>query len=500
MWENALHGLLVALTPANMVLCFVGALVGTLVGVLPGIGPMGAMAILIPVTFKLEPVGSIIMLAGIYYGAQYGGSLTSILLNIPGEASSVATCIDGHQMARQGRAGAALGISVFGSLVAGILSTIGIIMVAEPLARLAIDFGPPEYFALVCVGLALVVFLAQKSVEKAIMSGLIGMLVSWIGMDNVTGVSRFTFGINELNDGIGIVVVSMGIFGIAEVLTNVESTAKRELIQAKLRHLLPTREDWRQSTGPMLRGSVLGFVLGILPGGGAIISSFASYGLEKRLSKHPERFGTGEIAGVAGPESANNAAAQGGFIPLLSLGIPPNAPIALVFAALIIHGVQPGPLLVRDHPDVFWGVIASMFIGNVWLVLLNLPLIPLWVQVLRIRTGILFPLILIFCIIGSYSLSSSSLDLVWLTVFGVVGYLMRKLEFEPAPFILAFILGPLLENALRQSLVISQGSFTIFVTRPISAVCLGVAAALFLSMLVPSIKKKLKRLEGLEVS
>jgi putative tricarboxylic transport membrane protein len=500
MWESALHGLLVALTPGNMLLCFIGALVGTLVGVLPGIGPMGAMAILIPVTFKLDPVGSVIMLAGIYYGAQYGGSLTSILLNIPGEASSVATCIDGHQMARQGRAGAALGISVFSSLVAGVLATIGIILVAQPLATLAIDFGPPEYFALVCVGLALVVFLAQKSIEKAIISGLLGMLISWIGMDNVTGLSRFTFGINELNDGVGIVVVSMGIFGIAEVLINIESKVKRELLSAKLSNLLPTREDWRASFAAMLRGSGVGFLLGILPGGGAIISSFAAYGLEKRLSRHPERFGKGEIAGVAAPEAANNAAAQGGFIPLLSLGIPPNAPIALVFAALIIHGVQPGPLLVRDHPEMFWGVIASMLIGNVWLVLLNLPLIPLWVQVLRIPRGILFPLILIFCIIGSYSLSSSTLDLMWLAVFGVVGYLMRKLEFEPAPFILAFILGPLLENALRQSLVISQGSFAIFVTRPISAICLGVAAALFLSMLVPSVKKKLKNLEGLEVS
>jgi len=500
MWESALHGLMIALTPGNMLLCFLGTLVGTLVGVLPGIGPMGAMAILIPVTFKMDPVGSVIMLAGIYYGAQYGGSLTSILLNIPGEASSVATCIDGHQMARQGRAGAALGISVFGSLIAGVLSTFGIILVAEPLAKLAIDFGPPEYFSLVCVGLALVIFLAQKSVEKAIMSGLLGMLVSWIGMDNVTGAARFTFGINELNDGIGVVVVSMGIFGIAEVLINVESKVKGELISTKLRNVLPSREDWRASIGAILRGSGVGFLLGILPGGGAIISSFAAYGLEKRLSKHPERFGKGEIAGVAAPESANNAAAQGGFIPLLSLGIPPNAPIALVFAALIIHGVQPGPLLVRDHPDVFWGVIASMFIGNVWLVLLNLPLIPLWVQVLRIRTGILFPLILIFCIIGAYSLTSSTLDLGWLTAFGVLGYLMRKFDFEPAPFILAFILGPLLENALRQSLVISQGSFGIFLTRPISAACLGVAAALYLSMFVPSVKKKLKRLEGLEVS
>ena len=504
MWETAIQGFvqgfIVSITPMNMLLCFFGALVGTLVGILPGIGPMGAMAILIPVTFKISPVGSVIMLAGVYYGAQYGGSLTSILLNIPGEASSVATCIDGYQMARKGRAGPALGISVFGSLIAGVLATIGIIFIAQPLASVAISFGPPEYFALVCVGLTLVVFLAQKSVEKAIVAGLLGMLFSWVGMDNVTGVPRFTFGINELNDGIGVVVVSMGIFGIAEVLSTIEQSLTRELLQTRVKNLFPNREDWKQSIGPILRGSVLGFLLGILPGGGAIISSFAAYGVEKRLSKHPERFGEGEIAGVAAPESANNSAAQGGFIPLLSLGIPPNAPIALVYAALLIHGIQPGPLLVQDHPDIFWGVISSMLIGNIWLVILNLPLIPLWIQVLRIRFGILFPLILMFCIIGSYSLSSSTLDLYWMTGFGVIGYLMRKFGFEPAPMILAFILGPLLENALRQSLVMSQGSFSIFVTRPISATCLGIAMLLFLSMLVPALKRRLKQLEALEVT
>jgi len=503
-WDVALQGFMqgfvVSITPMNVFLCFLGTLVGTLVGILPGIGPMGAMAILIPVTFKLSPVGSIIMLAGVYYGAQYGGSLTSILLNIPGEASSVATCIDGYQMARRGRAGPALGISVFGSLIAGVLATIGIIFIAQPLAAVALSFGPPEYFALVCIGLTLVIVLAQRSVEKAIVSGLVGMLISWIGMDNVTGAPRFTFGVNELNDGVGVVVVSMGIFGIAEVLSSIESNLKRDLLQTRVKNLLPSREDWKASIAPIMRGSAIGFFLGILPGGGAIISSFAAYGVEKRLSKHPERFGEGEIAGVAAPESANNAAAQGGFIPLLSLGIPPNAPIALVFAALLIHGIQPGPLLVQDHPDIFWGVIASMFIGNISLVLLNLPLIPLWIQVLKIRFGILFPLILLFCILGSYSLSSSTLDLYLMTAFGVVGYLMRKFGFEPAPLILAFILGPLLENALRQSLVMSQGSFLIFVTRPISAACLAIAALLFLSMLVPAFKRRLKRLENLEVT
>jgi len=495
-----INGLITATTPMNMLLCFIGTFVGTLVGVLPGIGPMGAMAILIPATFKITPVGSIIMLAGIYYGAQYGGSTTSILLNIPGEASSVVTCLDGHQMAVQGRAGAALGIAAFGSLIAGIFATIGITLVAKPLASIALNFGPPEYFGLVCLGLTLIIYLAQKSVEKAVMSGLIGLIISWVGMDNVTGLGRFTFGMNELNDGIGIIIVAMGLFGIAEVLINVEESVKPEFVRTKLKNLFPNLQEWRKSIGPITRGSLLGFFLGILPGGGGIIASFTSYGLEKRISKHPERFGTGEIAGVAGPESANNAAAQGGFIPLLSLGIPPNGPIALIMAALIIHGVQPGPLLFKEHPDIFWGVIASMLIGNLWLILLNLPLIPLWVKVLKVPSWILFPLILIFCIIGAYSMSASIFELKLLLGFGVLGYFMRKFDFEPAPLILGYILGPLLENSLQQSLAMSQGSFTIFVTRPIAAACLGIALLLYLSILIPSVKRRLKKFENLEIT
>jgi putative tricarboxylic transport membrane protein len=495
-----IHGLMVTLTPTNMFLCLVGTLVGTLVGVLPGIGPLGAMAILIPITFKITPVGSVIMLAAIYYGSQYGGSTTSILVNIPGESSTVVTCLDGYQMARKGRAGPALGMAAFASLCAGILSTFGILIIARPLASIALKFGPPEYFGLVCLGLTLVIYLAQKSVEKAIISGFLGMIASWVGMDQVTGLSRFTFGILELNDGIGVVMVCMGLFGISEVMINVEASLKQEPIVTSIKNLFPSLQDWKDSIKPMFRGTILGFFLGILPGGGAILASFASYGIEKRLSKHPELFGTGVIAGVAGPEAANNAAAQGGFIPLLTLGIPPNAPIALVYAALLIHGVQPGPLLMQEHPDIFWGVIASMIVGNFWLIILNLPLIPLWVKVLKIPIWILFPLILLFCLIGSYSINASIIDLLLMIGFGVIGYLMRKFDYEPAPFVLAFVLGPLLENALRQSLSLSQGSFLIFMTRPIAAMCLGVALFLLLLNLVPSIKRKLKKLENLEIS
>ncbi len=481
-------------------MCFLGVLVGTLIGVLPGIGPVGAMAILIPITFKVTPVGSVIMLAGIYYGAMYGGSTTSILLNIPGEAASVVTCLDGHQMALKGRAGPALGIAAFGSLIAGILATFWIMLIAEPLASVALSFGPPEYFALMCLGLTLVIYLAQKSVEKAVISGLIGLILSWVGMDFVTGTARFTLGIMELNDGLGMISIFMGLFGIAEIFISVEEIVKTEVIKAKVKDLLPNLRDWKDSFWPIIRGSILGFLLGILPGGGAVISTFASYGMEKRISKHPERFGKGEIVGVAGPESANNAAAQGGFIPLLSLGIPPNAVIAMVFAALIIHGVQPGPLLIKEHPDIFWGIIASMLVGNIFLLILNLPLIGIWVKVLKIPQRILFPLILIFCIIGAYSVNFSILDLNLMLGFGVMGYLMRKFEYEPAPLCLAFILGPRLEMSMQQSLTMSQGSFTIFMARPIAATCLGIAFLLFASNLIPFIKRRLKKLEDLEIT
>lgn len=500
MWESIVHGFQVSSTPDNLFFCFAGVLIGTLIGVLPGIGPIGTMAILLPVTFKMTPVGTFIMLAGVYYGAMYGGSTTSILVNIPGEAASIVTCLDGYQMARQGRAGPALGIAAFGSFIAGTFSVIGIMILAKPLAQAALSFGPPEYFALMCLGLTLVIYLAQKSVEKAVMTALIGLILSWVGMDLFTGVARLTFGINELNDGVGLIPLVMGLFGISEVFVNMEEDLKRDILKTKIKNLLPNLMDWKESFWPIVRGSFLGFFLGILPGGGAIISSFSSYALEKRLSKHPERFGKGEIAGVAGPESANNAAVGGAFIPLLSLGIPPNMVIAMLFSALLIHGVRPGPLLITEHPELFWGIIGSMYIGNAMLLILNLPLIWIWVKVLKIPHWILFPLILLFCIVGAYSVNSSILDLKLMLGFGILGYLMRKFEFEPAPLCLAFILGPLLEKNMRQSLIISQGSFMTFVMRPISAVCLGVTFLLFLSTFFPSIKRRLKKLEDLEIT
>lgn len=499
MWSDILYGFQISLTPENLFLCFTGVLVGTLIGVLPGIGPIGAMAILIPVSMKMAPMGSFIMLAGIYYGAMYGGSTTSILVNIPGEAASVVTCLDGYQMARQGRAGPALGIAAFGSFIAGTLSVVGMMILAKPLSSLALKFGPPEYFALMCLGLTLVTYMAQKSVEKAVMTSLIGLILSWVGMDMVTGAGRFTFGVNELNDGVGMIPLIIGLFGISEVFINMESDLKTEILKTKIKNIFPNLQDWRESIGPIIRGSFLGFLLGILPGGGAIIASFSSYGLEKRLSKQPETFGKGAIAGVAGPESANNAAVGGAFIPLLSLGIPPNAVIAVLFSALMIHGVRPGPLLFKEHPDIFWGIMASMYVGNILLLVLNLPLIGMWIKVLKIPYRILFPLILLFCVIGTYSVNGSILDLQMMLGFGVLGYLMRKFEYEPAPLCLAFILGPLLENAMRQSLIISQGSFMIFVARPISATCIAITLLLFVSTFVPFVRRRLKKLEGLEI-
>lgn len=496
MWTDILYGFQVALTPENLFFCFIGTLIGTLVGVLPGIGPIGAMAILLPVSFSLAPLGSFIMLAGIYYGAMYGGSTTSILVNIPGEAASVVTCLDGYQMARKGRAGPALGIAAFGSFIAGTLSIVGLMFLAGPLSSVALKFGPPEYFALMSLGLFLVVYMAHKSFEKAVMAGLAGLLLSWVGMDSTTGVARFTFGVNELNDGIGVVPLVMGLFGVAEVLLNIEEEVRQEVLKEKIRNLLPSRNDWRQSILPIFRGSFLGFFLGILPGGGAILSSFTSYSVEKRLSKHPERFGTGEIAGVAGPEAANNAAVGGAFIPLLSLGIPPNAVIAVLFSALLIHGVRPGPLLITEHADIFWGIMASMYAGNFFLLLLNLPAIGLWVKVLQIPYRILAPLILLFCVIGVYSISSSILDLKIMLLFGALGYVMRKLEYEPAPLVLAFILGPMLETSLQQSLIISQGNFMIFLNRPISAVCFVITLLLLFTTFIRPVTKGLARIKA----
>jgi putative tricarboxylic transport membrane protein len=493
--HNLVLGFQVALIPMNLLFCFMGVVIGTLVGVLPGIGPVGAMALLLPATFAVPLSSSLIMLAGIYYGAMYGGSTTSILVNIPGEAASVITCVDGYQMARQGRAGPALGISAIGSFIGGTFSIIGLMVVAVPLAKAALRFGPPEYFALMCTGLIVLTYLTQGSIVKSLMMALVGILLGSVGLDMVVGSPRFTFNVNELTDGVGIIPVVMGLFGVAEVFTNLETVIKREVLQTEIKNIWPSMKDYAQTKWTIARGSVLGFLLGILPGGGAILASFLSYGIEKKLAKDPSRFGKGAIEGVAGPETANNAAAGGSLIPLLTLGIPPNVVMAMLFSAMIIHGVQPGPLLMTSSPDVFWGLVASMYIGNVLLVLLNLPLIGLWVQLLKIPYRILLPLILLFCLIGAYSLNNSTFDVMVMIFFGGVGYLMRKFCYESAPLVLAFVMGPILEQNLRQALLMSHGSFVIFVSRPISAVTLAIAFLLLLSNVLPLMKKKREKVE-----
>ena len=491
-FHDLLYGFGVALLPVNLLACFFGVLVGTLVGVLPGIGPAGAMALLLPVTFGISPVSAVIMLAGIYYGAMYGGSTTSILVNIPGEAASVVTCIDGYQMARQGRAGAALGMAAFGSFIAGTFGIIGLMLVAAPLASFALRFGPPEYFSLVCLGLSVLIYLTQGSILRGLIMAGFGLFISLIGQDVIAGTARFSFGLIGLVDGVGLVPLVMGLFGISEILVNLEKTEKRVIVKTKIRNLFPTREDWRRSAKPIGRGTILGFFLGILPGGGAIIASFVSYALEKRFSRHPEEFGKGAIEGVAGPESANNAASSGSFIPLFSLGIPSNVVMALLLGALMIHGLRPGPMILSEHPDLFWGTVASMYVGNIMLLALNLPLIGIWVQILKIPYKMLFPLILLFCLVGSYCVNTNIFDIYVMLFFGVLGYVLRKLEYEPAPLVLAFVLGPLLEQNLRQALILSDGSMTIFVTRPLSAASLLVTLLLLLTALLPSLQKKRK--------
>jgi putative tricarboxylic transport membrane protein len=484
-----MYGFHVAFQPDNLLFCATGVLLGTLVGVLPGIGPVGAMALLLPATFKASPTASLIMLAGIWYGSQYGGSTTSILVNIPGEATSVMTCLDGYQMARQGRAGPALAIAAWGSFIAGTFSLIGLILLAVPLAEEALRFGPPEYFSLMCAGLVLLTFMAQKSFLKAIMMALAGILLSTVGLDLISGLPRFTFGIEELVSGISISPMVMGLFGIAEILNNLDDTIQGGVLSGAIGHLYPSVKDWLQAIGAIVRGTVIGFLLGILPGGGAILSTFVSYAVEKKVSKNPEKFGKGAIEGVAAPESANNAAAESALIPLLSLGLPPNVNMAMLFSALVIHGIQPGPLLIKNHPDIFWGLIASMYIGNMLLVVLNLPLVGIWVKVLKIPVKILVPLILLFCLIGAYSINGVIFDVYVMVFFGVIGYLSRKFAYEIAPLVLAFVLGRRLEQALRQSLLISQGSFTIFFTSPISAIGLGIAVLLLITSVIPGLKK-----------
>lgn len=490
--QDLFYGFGVALLPVNLLACFIGVFIGTLIGVLPGIGPVGAMSILLPVTFGLSPVAGIIMLAGIYYGASYGGSTTSILVNIPGEASSVMTCVDGNQMAKQGRAGPALGIAAFGSFIAGTLGLIGLMIMAKPLATLAVAFGPAEYFSLMCLGLSLITYLTQGSSVKGLAMAGLGLFLSLIGQDIVTGKARFTFGFYALQDGLGLVPLVMGLFGISEVLSNLVSPEERVLLKTRISRLLPNKEDWRQSAKPIGRGSLLGFFLGILPGGGAVVASFVSYAVEKRFSRHPERFGKGAIEGVAGPESANNSATSGAFIPLFSLGIPSNVIMALLLGALMIHGVRPGPLLITEHPEIFWGAVASMYVGNIMLLVLNLPLIGLWVKILNIPYRVLFPLILLFCLIGSYSIGCNTFDIFVMVFFGLVGLGFRYMGYEPAPLILAFVLGPMLEQNLRQALILSDGSPAIFVTQPLSAACLAVSVILLMTSIYHAIRGRNK--------
>jgi putative tricarboxylic transport membrane protein len=487
------QGLGVALLPINLLYCFIGVFIGTLVGVLPGIGPVTAMSLLLPVTLSGTPEAGIIMMAGIYYGSMYGGSTTSILVNIPGEATSVVTCLDGHQMALQGRAGPALGMAAMASFIAGTLAVVGLMLVAPSLARFAVAFGPAEYFSLMVLGLVILTFLTQGSMVKSLMMACVGTVIGLIGLDSINAQARLTFGRMELYDGIGLIPVVMGLFGVAEVLTNIERPIQRSIIGQKIRDLLPTRADWKASAGPIGRGTLLGFFLGIIPGGGAVIASFASYALEKRMSKTPERFGKGAIEGVAGPEAANNSAAGGAFIPLLTLGIPPNVVMALLLGAFIIHGLQPGPLLMTQNPGLFWGVIASMYIGNAMLLVLNLPLIGMWVQLLRLPYNVLFPLILLFSIVGVYASGNNVFDVAVMMAFGVLGYLMRKVGYEAAPLVLAFVLGPMLENNLRKALILSQGELMTFVQRPISAACLALAAALLVAPLIPALRRRRER-------
>jgi putative tricarboxylic transport membrane protein len=478
------QGLLIALTPQNLYYCFIGCLFGTIVGVLPGVGPLAGISLLLPATFGMQPVSALIMLAGIYYGAMYGGSTTSILMNIPGEAASVVTCIDGYQMARKGRAGAALFISAWGSFLGGNLSILGIALLAPALAQFAVKFGPAEMFAVMVLAMMLVGYVGSGSVIKTMCMVVVGLFLGTIGMDTMTGYMRMTYGIKEMADGIGFIPVAMGLFGINEILSSTQDTLVRDVLKPKLRELLPNREELRRSWGPIGRGSVLGFFLGLLPGAAHIISSFASYALEKKLAKHPEEFGTGRIEGVAGPETANNAATGGAMIPFLSLGIPSGPATAVMMIALLIHGIKPGPLLIQENPEIFWGVVSSMYIGNVMLLILNLPLVGLFVNLLRIPFRLLFPIILTVCLIGVYSVNASPAELWIMLISGAAGFVLRRFQFDVAPLVLALIIGPMMELAFRQSLMLSGGDLSVFFWSPISIVLLSASILLALGNVV----------------
>jgi putative tricarboxylic transport membrane protein len=487
---NLQLGLAVALSVQNVLYCLFGVLLGTLIGVLPGIGPLATIAMLLPITFTLPPIAALIMLAGIYYGAQYGGSTTAILVNLPGEPSSVVTTLDGYQMARQGRAGPALGISAIGSFIAGCVATFVIAVAAPPLAEFALQFGAAEYFSLMVLGLVAAAVLAHGSLLKAIAMVILGLLLGLVGTDVISGTERFTFDVTELSDGISFVIVAMGMFGVAEIITNLERGERREVFTREVGRLLPSGREFAKSLPAIARGTGLGSVLGVLPGGGAMLSSFAAYALEKKIARDPENFGRGDIRGVAAPESANNAGAQTSFIPMLTLGIPGNPVMALMIGAMMIQGIAPGPQVMIQQPELFWGIIASMWVGNLMLVVLNLPMIGIWIRLLTVPYRLLFPAVLLFCCVGVYSIGNSAFDVLGMAVFAVLGYVCVKLECEPAPLILGFILGPLMEEYLRRALLLSRGDPMTFLENPISGVLLGIAALLLTAVIAPAVRKK----------
>jgi len=488
--QNLYLGFSTSLTPINFFYGFMGCLIGTLVGVLPGVGPLAGISLLLPTTFGLNPTSAIILLAGIYYGAMYGGSTTSILMRIPGEAASVMTCIDGYAMAQKGRAGPALAISAIGSYIAGTASVIGLMFLAPPLAKYALRFGPPEYFSLLVLGLLVLGYMTGGSMVKNLAMIVLGLLLGMIGIDHFTGYFRFSYGLVALGDGIGIVPVAVGLFGISEILTTAGLSIRPEVLKPRLKDLLPSKEEMRDSMAPIGRGSLLGFLIGIIPGSAHVISTFISYAVERRVSRHPERFGKGAIEGVAGPESANNAASCGSLVPMLALGVPTGPIPAVLLAALMVHGINPGPMLIKEQPVIFWGLIASMYVGNLILLLLNLPLVGIFVNFLRVPYKILYPTILMFCVVGVYAVNTSVVDVGIMTGMGVLGYVLRKYDFEPAPIVLGVVLAPIIEMSFRQALAMSAGSYVIFVQRPISLVFLIAALAMILLALKPLLKKR----------
>jgi len=491
--QNLLLGFSTALTPANLFYAFAGCLIGTMVGVLPGVGPLAGISLLLPSTFGLDPTGGLILLAGVYYGAMYGGSTTSILMRIPGEAASVMTCIDGYAMAQKGRAGPALFIAAAGSYVAGTASVIGLMFLAPPLARFALGFGPPEYFSLLILGLLVLGYMTGGSMVKNLAMVVLGLLIGMIGIDHMSGYFRFSYGVVALGDGIGVVPVAVGLFGIAEILATAGQAERPEVIKPKLRDLLPSGEEFRASAKPIGRGTLLGFLIGIIPGSAHIISTFVAYAVERRLSRHPEKFGKGAIEGVAGPESANNAASCGALVPMLALGVPTGPIPAVLLAALMVHGINPGPFFIKEQPAIFWGLIASMYLGNLVLLLLNLPMVGIFVNFLRIPYRVLYPTIVMFCVVGVYAVNTSYVDVAIMSIMGLLGYLLRKFDYETAPIVLGVVLASVIEMSFRQALAMSDGKYAIFIQRPVSAVFLAAALIMLLLGLRPLIQKGIKR-------